>query len=102
MFQPCSCRIGQEQGKVANNEIVIIHITGLAGKPIILEPYSGVHFPRVFQDVGWWSIPWREDGVEDVSAEGLRPQQAGAWALVFAAVVAFTTTRVIATASSLS
>ena len=38
MFQPCLCRIGQEQWKVANNEIVIIRTTGLAGKPIILEP----------------------------------------------------------------
>ena len=38
VFQPCSCRIGQEQWKVANNEIVIIRTTGLAGKPIILEP----------------------------------------------------------------
>ena len=38
VFQPRSCRIGQEQWKVADNEIVIIHTTGLAGKPIVFEP----------------------------------------------------------------
>ena len=38
VFQPCSCRIDQEQWKVADNEIIIICSTGLASKPIILEP----------------------------------------------------------------
>ena len=38
VFQPCSCRIGQEQWKVADNEIIIIRTNGLEGKPIILEP----------------------------------------------------------------
>ena len=38
VFQPRSCRIGQEQWKVADNEIIIIRTTGLAGKLIILEP----------------------------------------------------------------
>ena len=102
VFQPCSRQIGQEQWKVADNEIVIIRSTGLASKPIILEPQSGVCFPRVFQDVGWWSVPWWEGGIEDVSAEGLRSRQVGARASVLAAVVASATTRVIVAASSLS
>ena len=38
VFQPCSCRISQEQWKVVDNEIVIICSTGLASKLIILEP----------------------------------------------------------------
>ena len=38
VFQPCSCRIGQEQWKVADNKVVIIRSTGLASKPIILRP----------------------------------------------------------------
>ena len=78
VFQPCSRRIGQEQWKVADNEIIIICSTGLAGKPTIPEPQSGVRFPRVFLDVGWWSVPWWEGDVEDVSAEGLRLWQVGA------------------------
>ena len=38
VFQPRSCRIGQEQWKVVDNEIFIIRPTSLASKPIILEP----------------------------------------------------------------
>ena len=38
VFQPRSCRIGQEQWKIADNEIIIIRSTDLASKPIILEP----------------------------------------------------------------
>ena len=38
VFQPCSCRIGQKQWKVVDNEIIIICSTGLASKMIILEP----------------------------------------------------------------
>ena len=33
---------------VADNEIIIIRSTGLAGKPIILEPQSRVRFPEYF------------------------------------------------------
>ena len=101
MFQPRSCRIGQEQWKVADNEIIIIYSTGLARKPIILEPQSGVRFLGVFRDVGWRSVPRWEDGVEDVSAKGLRSQQVKAQASVFTAVVASATTTVVATASLL-
>ena len=38
VFQPCPGRIGQEQWKVVDNEVVIIRTTSLAGKPIVLEP----------------------------------------------------------------
>jgi len=38
VFQPRSCRISQEQWKVMDNQVVIIHTTGLAGKPIVFEP----------------------------------------------------------------
>ena len=41
VFQPRSHRIGQEQWKVAANEIITFRSTGLASKPIILEPQSG-------------------------------------------------------------
>ena len=102
VFQPCSRRISQEQWKVADNKIIIISSTSLVSKPIILEPQSEVRFPRVFRDVGRWSVPWWEGGVEDVSSKGLRPRQAGARALVLAAVVASATTRVIAMVSSFS
>ena len=84
-----------------DNEIIIIHSTGLASNPIILEPRSGVHFPRVFQDVGRRSVPRWEDDVEDVSAKGLRSQQVGARDSVLAAVIASAMTWVVAVASPL-
>ena len=46
------------------------------------------------------SIPWWERNVEDVPAEGLRPWEARARALVLAAVVAFAASRMIAVAGS--
>ena len=101
VFQPRSCRISQEQWKVVDNEIVIIRSTGLASKPIILEPQFGVCFPRVFWDVGQWSVPRWEDGVEDVSTKGLRSRQVRAQASVLAAVIVSTTTRVVAMARPL-
>ena len=72
VFQPRSRRINQEQWKVADNETITICSTGLASKPVILEPQSGVCFARLFQDVGRRSISWWEGSFEDVSANGLR------------------------------
>ena len=102
VLQPRSCRIGEEQWKVADNEVIIIRTTSLVGKPIVFKPKPGVCLPRIFRDIGRWSIPWRESGVEDMLAEGLRAQQAGAWAPVLAAVVTSTTSRVVAAFGSLS
>ena len=45
VFQPHSCRIGQEQWKVVDNEVIIIRTTSLVGKPIVLEPKSRVLSP---------------------------------------------------------
>ena len=101
VFKPRSCRIGQEQWKVVDNEVVIIRTTGLTGKPIVFKPKPGVCLPRVLRDVGRWSIPWWEGRVEDVTAEGLRAWQAGARASVLAAIVASAMTRVVAMASLL-
>ena len=72
VFQPGSCRIGQEQWKVADNEVIIICTTGLTGKPIVFEPKFWVCLPRVLRGIGRWSVPWWESSVEDVTAEGLR------------------------------
>ena len=51
VLQPRSCRIGQEQWKVADNEVVIVCTTGFAGKPIVFEPLFGVCFSRVLWDI---------------------------------------------------
>jgi hypothetical protein len=38
VVQPCPGRVGQEQGEVADDEVVIIYAVGLAGKPVVLNP----------------------------------------------------------------
>ena len=85
-----------------DNEVVIIRITDLTGKPIVFKPKSRVCLPRVFRDIGRWSIPWRECSVEDVPAEGLRPRQAGARAPVLATVIVSAMSRVVAMFGSFS
>ena len=102
MFQPCSCRIGQEQWKVADNKVIIIHTTSLTGRLIVFKAKSGVRLPGVLRDIGRWSIPWWESSVEDVPTEGLRAQQAGARAPVLASVVASAAPRVVAMFGSFS
>ena len=84
-----------------DNGIIIIRSTGLASKPIIREPQSGVCFLGVFRDIGRRSVPRWEDGVEDVSTKGLRSQQVRARASVLTTVVASINTRVVAMASLL-
>ena len=42
-------------GEILNDEVVIIHSSGLAGEPEVFEPYIGIHFPGVSGDVGGWS-----------------------------------------------
>ena len=39
-------------GEVLNDEVVIIHSSGLAGKLEVFEPYTRIHLPSIFGDVG--------------------------------------------------
>ena len=51
-FEPCSNMFPHADGKVLNDEVVIIHFSGLVGEPEVFEPYTGICFPGVFGDVG--------------------------------------------------
>jgi hypothetical protein len=51
VLQPCSGRVGQEQGEVTDDEAIIIRATGLAGKLVVLKPKAEVRLPRVLEDV---------------------------------------------------
>ena len=53
-LEPCSSMLPHADGEVLNDEVVIIHSTGLAGESEIFEPYSRVHLPGVVGDVGGW------------------------------------------------
>ena len=52
VLQPCSCRVSQEQGEIADDEVIIDRIASLAGKLVVLEPQAGVRLPGVLWDVG--------------------------------------------------
>jgi hypothetical protein len=38
MLQPGSGSVGEEQGKVADDEVVIVHATQLVGQSVVREP----------------------------------------------------------------
>ena len=57
-------------GEVFNDEVVIIHSSGSAGEPEVFKPYTGIHFPSVFGDVGRWSEALWERRFLDAMAKG--------------------------------
>ena len=51
-FEPCPNMLPHADGEVLDDEVVIIHSTGSAGEPKVLEPYTRVRLPSVLGDVG--------------------------------------------------
>ena len=51
-FESCQNMLSHVDGEVLDDEVVIIHSTGSAGEPKVLEPYTGVCLPSVLGDVG--------------------------------------------------
>ena len=51
-FEPCSNMFPHVDGEILNDEMVVIHPSGLVGEPEIFEPNTGVHLPGVLGDVG--------------------------------------------------
>jgi hypothetical protein len=47
MLQPGSGGVGEEQGEVADDEVVIVRSTQLAGQPVVREPQFWPRLPRV-------------------------------------------------------
>ena len=69
-FEPCLNMFPHANGKILNDEIVIIHSSGPASEPEVFEPNAWVCLPGVFGDVGGWSETLRERYSLDTSAEG--------------------------------
>ena len=57
-------------GEVLDDEVVIIHSSGLAGEPEVFEPYTGVCLPGILGDVGRRSEALWERRSLDASAKG--------------------------------
>ena len=69
-FEPCLNMFPYTDGVVLNDEVVIIHSFGSAGEPKVFEPYTGIHLPGIFGDVGGRSEALWEWRSLDASAKG--------------------------------
>jgi hypothetical protein len=98
MLQPGSGGVGEEQGEVADDEVVIVRSTQLAGQPIVRKPQFRPRFPRVLCDGSRGSETGRERRPSYGPAESLRTGWFGRGAPILPAVVASPTPGVVASA----
>jgi hypothetical protein len=98
MLQPGSGGVGEEQREVANDEVVIVRSTQLAGQPVVREPQFRPCLPRVLGDGSRGSEPGRERRPSYGPAESLRTGWFGRGALILPAVIASPTPGVVASA----
>ena len=77
-FKPCPNIFPHANGKILNDEEVIIHSSGPMGEPEVFEPNAWVCLPSVFGDVGGRPETLRERCFSDAPAEGPRPWALGA------------------------
>jgi hypothetical protein len=96
MLQPISGGVGEEQGEVADDEVVIVRSTQLAGQPVVCKPQLRPCFPRVLGDGSRGSEPGRERCLSYGPAEGLRTWWFGRGAPILLTVVASPTPGVVA------
>jgi hypothetical protein len=98
MLQPGSGGVGEEQGEVADDEVVIIRSTQLAGQPVVREPQFRPCLPRVLGDGSRGLEPGRERRPSYGPAESLRTGWFRRRSLILPAVVASPTPGVVASA----
>jgi hypothetical protein len=96
MLQPGSGGVGEEQGEVADDKVVIVHSTQLAGQPVVRKPQFRPCFPRVLSDGSRGSEPGRERRPSYGPAEGLQTWWFGRGAPILLTVVASPTPGVVA------
>jgi hypothetical protein len=98
MLQPGPGGVGKEQGEVADNEVVIVRSTQLAGQPVVREPQFWPCFPRVLNDGSRGSEPGRARRPSYGPANSLRTGWFGRGTPILPAVVASPTSGVVASA----
>jgi hypothetical protein len=98
MLQSGPGGVGEEQGEVADDEVVIVRSTQLAGQLIVREPQFRACFPRVLGDGSRGSEPGRERRPSYGPAESLRTGWFGRGTPILPAVVASPTPGVVASA----
>jgi hypothetical protein len=101
MLQLGSGGIGEEQGEVADDEVVIVRSTQLAGQLVVREPQFRPRLPRVLGDGSRSPELGREWRPSYGPAESLRTGWFGRWTPILPAVVASPTPGVVASAHPL-
>ena len=72
-FEPCPDMFPHANGKILNDEEVVIHSSGPAGEPEVFEPNAWVCLLSVFGDVGGRPETLWERCSPDAPAEGPWP-----------------------------
>jgi hypothetical protein len=98
MLQPGPGGVGEEQGEVADDEVVIVHSTQLAGQSVVREPQFWPCFPRVLGDGSRGSEPGRERRPSYGPAKSLQTGWFGRGTPILPAIVASPTPGVVASA----
>jgi hypothetical protein len=101
MLQPDSGGVGEEQGEVVDDEVVIVRSTQLACQSVVCEPQFRPRLPRVLGDGSRGPEPGQERRPSYGPAESLRTGSFGRRAPILPAVVASPTPGVVASAHPL-
>jgi hypothetical protein len=96
MLEPGLGGVGEEQGEVVNDEIVVVRPSELAGQPVVRKPQLRPCFPQVLGDGSRGPEPSWEWRPSYCPAEGLQTWWFGRGAPILLAVVASPTPRVVA------
>jgi hypothetical protein len=101
VFQPGTSGVGKEQGEIADDVVVIVRSTQLAGQPVVREPQFRSRLPQVLCDSSRGSEPSREWRPSYGAAESLRTGWFGRGTPILPAVIASPTPGVVASAHPL-
>jgi hypothetical protein len=98
MLQLGPSGVGEEQGEVADDEVVVVRSSQLAGQPVVRKPELRPCFPRVLGDGSRGPEPGWERRPSYGPAEGLRTRWFRRGAPILLTVVASPTPGVVASA----
>jgi hypothetical protein len=101
MLQPGPGSVGEEQGEVADDEVVIIRSSQLACQSVVCKPQLRPGLPRVLGDGSRGSEPGRERRSSYSPSEGLRTWWFGRRAPILPTIIASSAPGVVASAHPL-